>query len=59
MVSNLGEGKQPDLCWNRGRILPAEEESPPVPADGSKTGSEKPPENRVGVPPGKVNPKWS
>jgi len=36
----------------RGRNLP-------VLADGSKTGREKPPENRVNATLGKVNPKWS
>jgi len=48
-----------DPCWNRGRSLPAEEENLPVLAGSSKTGSEKPPENRVNATLGKVNPKWS
>ena len=48
-----------DPCWNRDRRLPAEEENLPVPADGAKTGSEKPPENQVNATLGKVNPKWS
>lgn len=48
-----------DPCWNRGRRLLAEEESSDVPVDSSKTGSEKPLENRVGATLGKVNPKWS
>ena len=48
-----------DPCWNRGRRLPAEEEKLPAPADGSKTGREKPSENRVSATLRKVNPKWS
>jgi len=48
-----------DPCWNRGRRLPAEVENLPVSADSSKTGFEKPPENRVNATLEKVNPKWS
>ena len=48
-----------DPCWNRGRRSPAEAENLPVPTDSSKTGSEKPPENRVNATLGKVNLKWS
>lgn len=48
-----------DPCWNRGRRLPREEEKLPVSADGSKTGCEKPSENRGSVTPRKVNSKWS
>ena len=47
-----------DPCWNRGRRLPAEEENLLVSADSSKTGLEKPLENRVSATSGKVNPKW-
>ena len=57
--STSGEEKQPDPCWNRDRRLPAEEEKLPAQADGSKTGSEKPYENRVNATCGKVNSKWS
>ena len=46
-------------CWNRGRRLPAEEENLPAPADGSKTGFEKPLENPVSATLEKVNPEWS
>ena len=48
-----------DPCWNQGRRLPAEEENLPAPADGSKTGSEKPLENPASATLGKVNSKWS
>lgn len=48
-----------DPCWKWVRRLLAEEESSDVPADGSKTGSEKPPEDRVNATLEKVNPKWS
>ena len=48
-----------DPCWNRDRRLPAEVENILAPADYSKTGGEKPPENRVSAAHGKVNPKWS
>lgn len=48
-----------DPCWNWGRRLPAEGENLSVPADGSKTGREKPLENRVNANSGKLNPKWS
>ena len=58
MVSDLIEGKPPDPCWNRGGRLPAEVENLSVPAYGSKTGREKPLENRVDATLGKVNPKW-
>ena len=48
-----------DPCWSRGGRLPAEEEKLPAPADGSKTGREKPLENPVSANLGKVNSKWS
>ena len=48
-----------DPCWSRGRRLLAEKENLPVSADSSKTGFEKPPENRVNATLRKVNSKWS
>ena len=48
-----------DPCWSRGRRLLAEKENLPVSADSSKTGFEKPPENRVNATLRKVNSEWS
>jgi hypothetical protein len=48
-----------DPCWKWGRRLPAEGENILASADGSKTASEKPPENWGSATLGKVNPKWS
>jgi hypothetical protein len=45
------------LDW--GRQITSGERKYAVPADGTKTGSEKPRENRVNATHGKVNPKWS
>ena len=48
-----------DPCWNRCRRLLAEEEDIAAPVGGSKTGREKPLENRVSAIIRKLNLKWS
>lgn len=48
-----------DPCWMWVGRLAKERNYAAMPADGSKTGSEKPSENLVCATYGKVNPKWS